>query len=271
MGISGIFPNWGSGLQIPELGDLSSGELPWYRNYYNTYIGQGMFMSLGNPKDKFLFTDASLSLPGVRYIVVQRNFDTAIQRLDSLRYSVVMQDPIRLIYENPNPMPRSFAVAAIRKYSGLPPELGDAVRTVALTEDEAFVHEANRIGVLTLTAMPGSPQTPLESPGEIQIESYHNTGIKLQCLMRRAGIVVLTDSWHPNWTATVDGKPVPVGMVDTAFRGIAVEAGKHEIIYTYASRSLVLGEILSILSLLVFSGLIYRWHRRERALRTSHS
>ena len=117
IGMRGVFPNWGSALQIPELGDLNSGELPWYRDYYNTYIGRGMFMSLGSPDNEFLFTDASLSLPGVRYIVAQRDFSTAIQRLDALRYSVVKQDPIRVIYENPNPMPRSFAVAAIRKGS----------------------------------------------------------------------------------------------------------------------------------------------------------
>ena len=268
IGVTGIFPNWGSALQIPELGDLNSGELPWYRNYYDTYIGQGIFMSLMGhpyPDDKLLFTDASLSLPGVRYIVVDRGVNPAIRRLDALRYSVVRQDPIRVIYENPNPMPRSFAVAAIRKGSGLPPELGDAVRTVALTADEAFAHEANRIGVPNLDSTPRPSQTQLESPGEIQIESYHHTKIKLQCLMRRAGIVVLTDSWNPNWTATLDGRTVPVGMVDVAFRGIAVEAGKHEIIYTYTAPFLVFGETLSMMSILVFFGLVYGWHRRERA------
>ncbi len=77
IGVSGVFPNWGSALQIPQLGNLDTANFPWYRKFFYRYIGIGPFLSLAHNEDTFSFTDVSLSLAGVRYIMVDRALDRA--------------------------------------------------------------------------------------------------------------------------------------------------------------------------------------------------
>jgi hypothetical protein len=51
--------------------------------------------------------------------------------------------------------------------------------------------------------------------------------------MRRAGVVVLSASFDPGWTATVDGRRQHTEMVAPALVATAVPAGNHRIIFRY--------------------------------------
>jgi uncharacterized membrane protein YfhO len=51
--------------------------------------------------------------------------------------------------------------------------------------------------------------------------------------MRRAGVVVLSASFDPGWTATVDGRPQHTEMVAPALVATTVPAGTHRIIFRY--------------------------------------
>jgi hypothetical protein len=51
--------------------------------------------------------------------------------------------------------------------------------------------------------------------------------------MRQAGIVVLSASYDPGWTATVDGRSQPTEMVAPALVATTVPAGTHRIIFRY--------------------------------------
>jgi len=54
--------------------------------------------------------------------------------------------------------------------------------------------------------------------------------------------LVVTDTWYPGWTATLDGKPVPVQRANYAMRAVRLPAaGRHTVVMTYGSRSLRLG------------------------------
>jgi len=44
-----------------------------------------------------------------------------------------------------------------------------------------------------------------------------------------AAFVVVTDSYFPGWTATLDGRPVSIHRVDQMLRGVAVPAGTHQL------------------------------------------
>ena len=51
--------------------------------------------------------------------------------------------------------------------------------------------------------------------------------------LRRAGVVVLSASFDPGWTATVDGRPRATEMVAPALVAIAVPAGTHVVAFRY--------------------------------------
>jgi hypothetical protein len=66
----------------------------------------------------------------------------------------------------------------------------------------------------------------------------------------RAGIVVLRQQNAPGWTVTVDGKDAQRLVVDDMFRAVDVGPGQHEIIWRYRPLSLIVGAVVTALTLL---------------------
>jgi uncharacterized membrane protein YfhO len=64
-------------------------------------------------------------------------------------------------------------------------------------------------------------------------------------------MLVLSDSLYPGWQATVNGQPTKVYAADSVLRGVAVPAGRHEVVFRYRPRSLMLGAVLSASGLVV--------------------
>jgi hypothetical protein len=51
------------------------------------------------------------------------------------------------------------------------------------------------------------------------------------------GFLVLTDAMLPGWTATLNGKPVPIHAMDGVFRAIRIDdAGVHDVTFSYRPR-----------------------------------
>jgi hypothetical protein len=86
--------------------------------------------------------------------------------------------------------------------------------------------------------------------GSVAIEEYHNTRVRIQTESSAPAKLVLMDSYHPNWKATVDGAPATVQKVDSAFRGVSLGAGKHTVQFTYRPKTLTAGIWISITALL---------------------
>ena len=88
---------------------------------------------------------------------------------------------------------------------------------------------------------PGGRESPLPQPspatpaGTVLAESdkLQQGLVAASVRMRRAGVVVLSASFDPGWTATVDGRPQRAEMVAPALVATTVAAGAHRIIFRY--------------------------------------
>ena len=73
------------------------------------------------------------------------------------------------------------------------------------------------------------------APGSVEQETDHpNAGeFSGRVTMDRRALVVLAESYHGRWTATVDGKPVKTQMVAPSFVAAVVPVGTHDVAFRY--------------------------------------
>jgi hypothetical protein len=88
-----------------------------------------------------------------------------------------------------------------------------------------------------------------EESGTVNVVREAANRVSLQVEAPSAGFVVLTDTFYPGWQAMVDNQPAPIWPANLAFRAVAVEAGSHEIAFSYRPRSFTRGLWISALTL----------------------
>lgn len=70
------------------------------------------------------------------------------------------------------------------------------------------------------------------------------------------GQFMLIEQFLPGWLAEVDGKNAPLTLWNHAFQSIQVPAGEHTLSFTYRSRGLRVGAVISLLSLVVLAFIV---------------
>jgi uncharacterized membrane protein YfhO len=91
----------------------------------------------------------------------------------------------------------------------------------------------------------------------------------LRATLEHRGIVVLGDQLLDGWSVRVDGKPATPIHVNAVLRGVAVDAGTHEIEWSYRVPGLRAGVATSAaaLVLLIATALVARRRRATARLR----
>ncbi len=140
------------------------------------------------------------------------------------------------------------------------------------------VHQASRPGAAALldpgfdprvTAIlePGVTPPPLEpapaGSASVSWVERNPSRLVLDVTARAAGLLVLSEIYHPYWEATVDGAPAEVLQVDIALRGVPVPAGRHRVAMQFRDPALRHGAWGSVAGLVLW-GLALAWTGRRR-------
>jgi len=107
---------------------------------------------------------------------------------------------------------------------------------------------------------PGAPEGPVAA-GRVRVDG---PVLEATLVAPRDGLAVILDPFYPGWTATVDGKPVPILRADFAFQAVPVSAGTHELRLTYRNRWVTLGAAVSLGTLALLVGALATRSRRVR-------
>ncbi|RIW17536.1 hypothetical protein D0X99_05945 [Algoriphagus lacus] len=74
--------------------------------------------------------------------------------------------------------------------------------------------------------------------GQITLISNAPNELKYKASMTQGGLGVFSEIYYPKgWTATIDGKEVPILRVNYLLRGLEIPAGEHEVVFTFAPSS----------------------------------
>lgn len=144
------------------------------------------------------------------------------------------------------------------------------VRDAVTLEDSVAVLDAIRAGTLDLRTtavlppgVPLPPVTPGTSTARISADAPHFLDVAVDG--DGPGILVVADTAHPGWAATLDGAPVEILTVDLGLRGIPVPAGPHEVTLTWAPAVARRGMIACAGALAALAGVLAAWGIRRRA------
>jgi hypothetical protein len=123
------------------------------------------------------------------------------------------------------------------------PDDGDATLR-RVVEHAADAHDT----AVLVGSAPPLAESPLRAEETVAIVSDEPEHVVVETLVASAALLVLTDTFYPGWTATVDGVSSPILRADHAFRAVALEAGTHRVEFDYRPRSVRLGFALSALA-----------------------
>jgi uncharacterized membrane protein YfhO len=86
--------------------------------------------------------------------------------------------------------------------------------------------------------------------GEVRPLVVEAERIALRTRTTASRLLVISQSWHRYWTATVDGSEKPIVRVNAAFQGIVVPAGEHQIELRYDNPLWPGSAVVSVVALL---------------------
>lgn len=142
------------------------------------------------------------------------------------------------VYENTGVLPRAF--------------IARNTRVADDTEEIGRIFFAPDFDPRTTAIVPSIADTrSLQSAtGTADITSYEPEHLVIRTESDKDALLVVTDTFDPNWRATVDGISADIIPVNIAFRGVAVPGGSHTVTMSYAPRSVTIGSVISIGSII---------------------
>lgn len=202
-----------------------------------------------------------LALAAVRYVVYTRQYRDAngvspgLKELGAVGDIVFYENPLalerfRITHETIPAENEQQAFDILQRLLAAPPgaDPGAQLRSTVI---EGLVPESGA-GLV-------QEQDPSASTESIRIVAEPDPQtIVMEANLAKPGFVVLSDTFYPGWTATLNGSPTRIYPANLMFRAVAVPKGKHSITMHYRSRWLPIGAGLSLLGLLCACVLIVR-------------
>ena len=87
-----------------------------------------------------------------------------------------------------------------------------------------------------------------DSTSIVKLTAYEPNQLTYDVRSATGGIVVFSEIFYPEWTATVDGKPIEIGRVDYVLRALNVDKGHHKVVLTFDPKSVKQTETVAYLS-----------------------
>lgn len=164
------------------------------------------------------------------------------------------------IYENHDVLPRAFIVHQAETVANQ-----DQVLEVM---ENSYFDPASTIVQLGKKDEPFGFKTFGQSSldDSAKIVDYRPEHVEINASLTTPGWLVLTDTFYPGWTVTVNEQPGTIMPINLMFRAVALPAGEHTVVFTFEPRSVQIGAAISSLAVLVATttSLITAWYRWQK-------
>jgi hypothetical protein len=219
---------------LAELGGYTSLPFHAHQRYLRT-LNEGR----GNRGNRLMLgvrTTASplLDLAGVEYLITVAPLAGAGPRLEQVDSGDGLY-----VYRNHAAAPRAFIAKSVKLVDA------ESVWTELSRSDFSYCRFATVEG----DGVAESAVAEEGCTGSATIVGYLGNEVSLLTDAPSPGLLVLTDSYYPGWRATVDGVEKPVVRADGIFRGVWLEAGRHNVRFRFRPPSVFRGAVLTVMGL----------------------
>lgn len=109
-----------------------------------------------------------------------------------------------------------------------------------------------------------------DSTAKATLTAYEPNHLTYNVNSKNGGVVVFSEVYYPEWTATIDGKPANVGRVNYVLRAVNVEPGSHKVVLDFHPKSVTITETISyiastILLLAIIGIVVFEWRKKKVA------
>ena len=87
-----------------------------------------------------------------------------------------------------------------------------------------------------------------DSTAKATLTDYAPNNLKYDVSSKNGGVIVFSEIYYPEWTATVDGQPAEVGRVNYVLRAINVKPGNHKVVLDFHPKSITTTETVSYIA-----------------------
>ena len=107
-----------------------------------------------------------------------------------------------------------------------------------------------------------------DSTATATLVGYEPNNLTYDVNSKNGGVVVFSEIYYPEWTATVDGQPTEVGRVNYVLRAVNVKPGKHKVVLDFHPKSVSVTETISyiasvILLLAIIGIVVFEWRKKK--------
>jgi hypothetical protein len=157
-----------------------------------------------------------IDLLNVKYVL-------SLNTLSMPHLRLVFEEGQTKVYENTRVFPRAFLVNSIIH---------------AQRKEEAMIKLFDPSVNLATTAVSSDDiqisLDPFTAKEIAAVTGYTESEVLLDVATEETRMLVLTDTYHPGWSAYIDGVKTIIYPVDLAFRGVIVPPGRHAVQFTYS-------------------------------------
>ncbi|WP_419937497.1 hypothetical protein [Candidatus Palauibacter sp.] len=118
---------------------------------------------------------------------------------------------------------------------------------------------------LTIVEAQADGEAPAAGQGSASLVDHEPDRLVLEVVADRGGLLAVSEIHHERWKAFLDGEEAVVWRVNTAFRGVEIPAGRHELIFEYRSPPFGFSVWVSLLTMVgLIVSILVSWRRRCR-------
>lgn len=222
---------------------------------HEVYIGRNLYRSdLGNTllqqtlstseTQATLSSDVVLNLFGIKtvlsFVPVTSNTLVLTQEGNSAAGSLRM-------YDNPGALPKAYVTSEATSAATFTEAVSRILSKEFLPGKHVVLETRDIAANPALAQFMRQQHLPSDKPSVQVIKETHTEIIIDVNQLTVPSVLVLTDTYYPGWSATIDGKETPIYPANITQRAIVLPAQSKEVIVRYQPRSVAWGLIISLI------------------------